>query len=87
MKSYLASIILHDIGGSTVKEQYREGPKIATNLLRQLCYTDDFIENVCEMVRTHHERPENPSETFQILYDADQLAKFSPEEFHYYKSN
>ena len=32
----IASIILHDIGGSKVKEQYQEGPKIAKNLLRQL---------------------------------------------------
>ena len=29
-----ASIILHDIGGSSVREQYEKGPKIATKLAR-----------------------------------------------------
>ncbi len=81
-----ASIILHDIGGSTIKDQYEKGPKIAETLLRQLGYANDFINKVCEIIRTHHNRPDSPSEPFKILYDSDQLVRFSKEEFPYYES-
>ncbi len=82
----VASIILHDIGGSTIKDQYEKGPKIAENLLRKLGYSDDFINKVCEIIKTHHDRPDSPSEAFKILYDSDQLVRFSKEEFPYYES-
>ena len=82
----VASIILHDIGGSTIKEQYEKGPKIAEALLRQLDYPDAFIEKVCQIIKTHHDRPENPEEAFKILYDSDQLVRFSKEEFPYYET-
>lgn len=82
----LASIVLHDIGGSTVKEQYEKGPDIANNLLSQLGYGSDFIQEVCEMIRTHHEHPKSPSLSFKILYDSDRLVMFSPEEFPHYNS-
>jgi len=82
----IASIILHDIGGSTLKEQYEKGPNIAEALLRGLGYSDSFIEKVCQIIRTHHDRPNNPEEAFKILYDSDQLVRFSKEEFPYYES-
>ena len=82
----LASIVLHDIGGSTVKEQYEKGPNIAKGLLFQLGYGSDFIQEVCEMIRTHHEHPKNPSLSFKILYDSDKLVMFSPEEYPLYNS-
>ena len=80
----LASIVLHDIGGSTIKEQYERGPEIAKNLLSQLRYGSDFVKDVCEIIRTHHNHPENPSLSFKILHDSDRLVMFSPEEFPYY---
>ena len=80
------SIILHDIGGSTIKDQYQKGPIIATELLRQLGYNEKFIEKTCQIISTHHEHLENPSTVFQILYDSDKLVMFSPEEFSYYNS-
>lgn len=79
-----ASVVLHDIGGSTVKDQYEKGPPIAARLLRQLGYSDKFIQEVCEIIRTHHDHPENPSRAFRILYDSDKLVMFSPEEFPRY---
>ncbi len=82
----LATIILHDIGGSSVKDQYEKGPEIASNLLRELGYGEEFIETVCNIIKTHHNRLRSPSEPFKILYDSDQLAKFSEEEFEYYNS-
>lgn len=80
----LASIILHDIGGSTIKEQYEKGPEIARNLLFQLGYGEDFIQEVCLIIASHHNHPKNPSLSFRILYDSDKLVMFSPEEFSHY---
>ncbi|PVX24456.1 MAG: hypothetical protein CW716_10045 [Candidatus Bathyarchaeum sp.] len=80
------SIIMHDIGGSTIEKQYAEGPKIASFILRKLGYDESFVQNVCEIVRTHHDHPDSPSEAFRILYDSDKLVMFSPEEFPHYNS-
>jgi hypothetical protein len=82
----VASIILHDIGGGTIKDQYEKGPGIAAALLKQLGYANEFVDKVCEIIETHHERLANPPVEFQILYDADQLVRFSEEEFPYYES-
>ena len=81
------SIILHDIGGSSIKDQYQKGPKIAKTLLEQVNTPLDLIEEVCEIIRTHHNHPAAPSLPFQILYDSDKLVMFTPEEFSYYNSN
>lgn len=79
-------IILHDIGGSTIKEQYEKGPQIATLILKKLGCPDSFISQVCEIISTHHEHPDNPSEPFRSLYDSDKLVMFSPEEYSYYNA-
>ncbi len=81
-----ASIILHDIGGCTIKDQYEKGPKIATQLLQQLNCPDDFIAEVCQIIATHHDHPDNPSEAFLALYDADKLVMFTPQEYPYYNA-
>ena len=80
------SIILHDVGGSSIKDQYEKGPKIAATILERLDYDKRFIRKVCEIIRTHHDHPEHSSKAFQILYDSDRLVMFSPEEFPYYNS-
>ena len=80
------SIILHDIGGSSIKEQYEKGPQIATVILKKLGCPVYFIRQVCEIISTHHEHPDNPSEPFRILYDSDKLVMFSPEEYPHYNS-
>ena len=81
-----ASIIMHDIGGSSIKEQYEKGPEIAKSILMKLGFETEFIEEVCEIIRTHHDRPESPPLSFRVLYDADKLVMFSTEEFPYYNS-
>jgi hypothetical protein len=80
------SIILHDVGGSSIAKQYSDGPKIAASILRKLGYGESFVQEVCKMVRTHHDHPANPSKAFKILYDSDKLVMFSPEEFLHYSS-
>ena len=81
-----ASIILHYIGGSRIKDQYEKGPKIAASILKQLGCDTNFIQEVCRIIGTHHDHPDNPSLPFRVLYDADKLVMFSPEEFPYYNS-
>ena len=81
-----SSIILHDIGGGSIKDQYEKGPKIATSILKQLGCAEGFIEEVCEIIRTHHDHPDDPSLPFRVLYDSDKLVMFSPEEFPHYNS-
>jgi hypothetical protein len=78
------TIIVHDIGGPSIKELYELGPHLARKLLTTLEYNENIIENICNILRTHHERPETPSKLFMIVYDADQLVKFSKEEFKLY---
>lgn len=82
----LASIILHDIGGSSIKDQYEKGPQLAVKLLAKLGCSDVFIRQVCENINTHHEHPENPSESFRILYDSDKIVMFTKEEYPHYNS-
>jgi hypothetical protein len=80
------AIIFHDIGGCTIKDQYEKGPKIATSILKKLNYSDIFINQVCEIISTHHEHPDKPSESFKSLYDADKLVMFSQEEYPFYNA-
>ncbi|OGD54331.1 hypothetical protein A3K80_08320 [Candidatus Bathyarchaeota archaeon RBG_13_38_9] len=77
---------MHDIGGSSIKEQYQKGPGIASALMKKLDYPEQTIQNVTEMIRKHHEKLINPYEAFMILFDSDQLVKFSEEEFVHYKA-
>ncbi len=81
-----ASIILHDIGGCTIKDQYQKGPPIAEALLKKLGCQEGFIREVCAIIGTHHDHPDEPSEPFKSLYDADKLVMFSPEEYPTYNS-
>jgi hypothetical protein len=81
-----ASIILHDIGGCTIKDQYEKGPKIAAQLLEQLNCPHSFIEQVCTIIATHHDHPDNPSEPFRTLYDSDKLVMLTPQEYPYYNT-
>ncbi len=80
------AIILHDIGGCTIKDQYTKGPPIATEILKKLGCPDDFIMQVCQIIATHHDHPDSPSEPFRILYDADKIVMFTPEEFPTYNA-
>jgi predicted metal-dependent HD superfamily phosphohydrolase len=81
-----ASIILHDIGGCTIKDQYEKGPAIAMRRLKQLGCPEDFIRHVCRIIATHHDHPDNPSDAFRTLYDADKLVMFTPQEYACYNA-
>ena len=80
----LSLAVLHDIGGPTIKQQYDKGPKIAKKLLEKLKYCSFDINLICKIISIHHNRLDNPSDIFKILYDSDHLVMFSEEEFPYY---
>jgi hypothetical protein len=80
------AIIFHDIGGSTIKDQYEKGPQIATQILKKLGCSENLVIQVCDIISTHHEHPNNPSEPFRALYDSDKLVMFTREEYPYYNS-
>jgi hypothetical protein len=82
----VSAIILHDIGGSSIKDQYEKGPKIAASILEQMKCDRKFINQVCEIIGTHHDHPDNPAEPFRILFDSDKIVMFSPEEFPIYNA-
>lgn len=77
-------IVLHDIGGSEIKDQYEKGPIIAKKLLEKLDYHKFDIKQICSFISRHHERLQDPHDMFKILFDSDQLVKFSKEEFNHY---
>ncbi len=79
-------IVLHDIGGSEIKDQYEKGPIIAKKLLGRLNYSKFDIKLICNFISRHHERLQDPHDMFKILFDSDQLVKFSKEEFDHYNS-
>jgi len=80
------AIILHDIGGCTIKDQYEKGPEIATEILKKLGCPNSFVKQVCEIIHTHHDHPANPTEPFKTLYDADKIVMFTQEEYPIYNS-
>lgn len=82
----IAAIILHDIGGPNIKEQYEKGPELAAKVLQQMGCDDNFVGQVCKIVGTHHDHPDYPSLPFRVLYDSDKLVMFSPEEFPGYNA-
>jgi hypothetical protein len=82
----VAAIILHDIGGGSIKDQYEKGPKIATSILQQMGCDQELIHQVCKIVGMHHEHPDSPIESFRILFDSDKIVMFSPEEYPIYNA-
>ncbi len=81
-----ALIILHDIGGSSIKDQYEKGPLIASELMKKVGYSDSLNTKVCKIIKQHHEKLDDAPKSFKILYDSDQIVKFSDDEFQYYSS-
>ena len=76
----IAAAVLHDIGiheaekkyGSTSgKYQEIEGPPIAKATLNKLNFTQNQIEEICEIIAHHHSPGAIKTKNFGILYDAD----------------
>ena len=80
--------LLHDIGihaaeekyGSTLgKYQEIEGPPIARQILTQLDFSPNQIEEICQIIAHHHSPGKINTQNFKILYDADWLVNLRDE--------
>ncbi len=84
----LGAAYLHDIGIKEAREksgsaflenQEKEGAAIARDILKKLNIQREIYDEICDMIgRLHHPR-ETETLHFQILFEADRLAKIEEE--------
>ena len=76
----LSAAILHDVGIPEAFERYGsaaaagqeiEGARLAREILTRLRWPEAKVEKIADMIGHHHQRLEQPSDEFKLLYDAD----------------
>jgi len=84
----VATALLHDIGireaerkhGSSAGNlQEIEGPPVAREILSRLGFSEPFINEVCEIIASHHSPGELDTDNFRIIWDADWLVNLGDE--------
>jgi len=87
-KIVFLAAILHDIGIRLCKSKYnstggqlqeREGPPIARKMLSKLKVDNKIIDEVCDIIASHHSPGEINTINFKILWDADWLVNLGDE--------
>ncbi len=80
--------ILHDIGIKLCKKKYNstggqlqeiEGPPIARKILKELEVDSKIIDEVCDIIASHHSPGEINTLNFKIIWDADWLVNLKDE--------
>ena len=80
--------ILHDIGIKLCKKKYNstggqlqeiEGPPIARKILKELEVDIKIIDEVCDIIASHHSPGEINTLNFKIIWDADWLVNLEDE--------
>ena len=80
--------ILHDIGIKLCKKKYNstggqlqeiEGPPIARKILKELEVDSKIIDEVCDIIASHHSPGEINTLNFKIIWDADWLVNLEDE--------
>ncbi len=80
--------ILHDIGIKLCKKKYNstggqlqeiEGPPIARKILKELEVDSKIIDEVCDIIASHHSPGEINTLNFKIMWDADWLVNLEDE--------
>lgn len=80
--------IFHDIGINLCKEKYNstggqlqeiEGPPIAREILKEMEVDSDIIDEVCDIIASHHSPGEIDTINFKIIWDADWLVNLEDE--------
>jgi HD superfamily phosphodiesterase len=80
--------ILHDIGIKLCKKKYNstggqlqeiEGPPIARKILKELEIDSKIIDEVCDIIASHHSPGEINTLNFKIIWDADWLVNLGDE--------
>ncbi len=87
-KIVFSAAILHDIGIRVCKKKYNstggqlqeiEGPPIARKMLNKLKVDNKIIDEVCDIIASHHSPGEIDTINFKILWDADWLVNLGDE--------
>ena len=87
----IAAAILHDIGipeaerkynSSAARYQEIEGPPVAREILEKQGLAESFVEEVCEIIGSHHSPKNVDTNNFRIVYDADWLVNLKDEYGH-----
>jgi hypothetical protein len=84
----VAAALLHDIGIREAERKYGssagnlqelEGPPVAREILTAIGYNDPFIDEVCQIIASHHSPGEVETDNFRIIWDADWLVNLGDE--------
>ena len=87
-KIVLPAAIFHDIGIKVCKKKYnstggqlqeKEGPPIARKILKELEVDSKIIDEVCDIIASHHSPGEIDTLNFKIIWDADWLVNLGDE--------
>jgi len=82
------SAILHDIGIKEAERKYgsadgqlqeKEGPAVAKEILQKLGVKKEVIDEVCQIIASHHSPGEVNTLNFKIIWDADWLVNLKDE--------
>jgi hypothetical protein len=84
----VATALLHDIGIREAERKYGssagnlqeiEGPPVAREILSRIGFNEQFINEVCEIIASHHSPGEVDSDNFRVIWDADWLVNLGDE--------
>ncbi len=84
----VAAALLHDIGIREAERKYgssagdlqeREGPPVAREILTGLAFDESVIDEVCEIIASHHSPGEVDTDNFRVIWDADWLVNLGDE--------
>jgi len=84
----IAAALLHDIGIREAERKYgsssgnlqeREGPPVAREILAALGFDEAVIDEVCEIIASHHSPGEVDTDNFRVIWDADWLVNLGDE--------
>ena len=83
-----SAAILHDIGITSCKKKYNstggqlqeiEGPPIARKILKKLEVDNKIIDEICDIIASHHSPGEIDTANFKIIWDSDWLVNLEDE--------
>ncbi|MHC1697366.1 MAG: HD domain-containing protein [Geobacteraceae bacterium] len=84
----IAAALLHDIGIREAERKYgssagnlqeQEGPPVAREILTGLGVAEAVIDEVCEIIASHHSLGEVDTDNFRVIWDADWLVNLGDE--------
>ncbi|HEX9022855.1 MAG TPA: HD domain-containing protein [Geobacteraceae bacterium] len=84
----VATALLHDIGIREAERKYGssagnlqeiEGPPVAREILTRFGFNEQFMDEVCAIIASHHSPGEVDTDNFRVIWDADWLVNLGDE--------